>query len=95
MKLNQRIGRQSLLTSTKYLQYNLGIYHRSANEHSCHLIAERVKDTNLVTNGRRNEAIESAAGWRAVALIVLHQGQIHPQLELVDETPIQAWNQLG
>lgn len=44
--------------------------------------------------GRWDEAVEAARRRRAVALVVLHEGEVEPEPELVVEAPLQARDQL-
>lgn len=47
-----------------------------------------------VAGGWRDEAVEAAVrGW-AVALVVLHEGEVEPEAELVVEATVQARDQL-
>lgn len=49
---------------------------------------------HLVAVGRWDEAVEAARRRRAVALVVLHEGEVEPEPELVVEAPVQARDQL-
>lgn len=50
--------------------------------------------SHLVAVGRWDEAVEAARRGRAVALVVLHEGEVEPEPELVVESPVQARDQL-
>jgi len=49
---------------------------------------------HLVSDGRWDEAVEAARRRWAVALVVLHEGEVEPEPELVVEAPVQARDQL-
>ena len=49
---------------------------------------------HLVAVGRWDEAVEAARRRRAVALVVLHEGEVEAEPELVVEAPVQARDQL-
>lgn len=52
-------------------------------------------DRDPVAWRRWDEAVVAAGCGRAVALVVLHEGEVEVELELVDEVAIEAGDQLG
>jgi hypothetical protein len=50
--------------------------------------------SHQVAVGWGDEAVEAAGRGRAVALVVLHEGVVEPEAELVVEAPVQARDQL-
>jgi hypothetical protein len=50
--------------------------------------------SHQVAVGWGDEAVEAAGRGRAVALVVLHEGEVEPEAELVVEAPVQARDQL-